>query len=331
MATIRDVAKAAGVSTATVSRVLNNPQQVREKTRLRVEKVIEELNYRPDPTARRLSMGRSFTIRVGLPFLTRASFIERLRAIESTLADSNYDMIVSNVETMLKRAAYFGNVAHGRGVDGHLIISLQPTDQQAKMISEAKVPVVLVDAYHPLLPSVDIDDVEGGRLAAEHLLAKGHRRFAFLGDKVDKKMFFSTQERLQGFKDGLAQAGVLLPEENHFRVSYSRQEALDVVTSIFSRPKDKRPTAIFAAMDSTAVGLLDGLRRQGLRAPDDLAIVGFDDLEIAKVNNLTTIRQPLYESGKEGIRYLLKILTTNDPLPAERIVLPLTLIERSTT
>ena len=89
--------------------------------------------------------------------------------------------------------------------------------------------------------------------------------------------------------------------------------------------------AIFAAMDSTAVGLLDGLRRQGLRAPDDLAIVGFDDLEIAKVNNLTTIRQPLYESGKEGIRYLLKILTTNDPLPAERIVLPLTLIERSTT
>lgn len=331
MSTIRDVAKAAGVSTATVSRVLNNPQQVREKTRLRVKKVIEELNYRPDPTARRLSMGRSFTIRVGLPFLTRGSFIERLRAIEATLTDSEYDMMISNVETMLKRAAYFDKMAHGRGVDGHLLLSLQPTDKQAKMICEANVPVVLVDAYHPLLPSVDIDDVEGGRLAAEHLLAKGHRRFAFLGDKANKKIFFSTQERLQGFKDRLAQSGFLLPEENHFRVSYSRQEAINVVASIFSRPKDERPTAIFAAMDTTAVGLLDGLRLHGLRAPDDLAIVGFDDLDIAKVNNLTTIRQPLYESGQKGIEYLLKILTSHDTLPAQRILLPLTLIERGTT
>ncbi|MGB0388839.1 MAG: LacI family DNA-binding transcriptional regulator [Ardenticatenaceae bacterium] len=331
MATIRDVARAAGVSTATVSRVLNRPHQVREKTRERVQRVIDQLNYRPDPTARRLSMGRTFTVSVGLPFLTRASFVERLRAIEAKLSNSEYDLVVSNVESMLKRVAYFNGVAHKGRFDGHLIISLHPSDEQAKAICAAQVPVVLVDTSHPLLPSVDIDDVAGGRMAAEHLLAKGHRRFGFLGDTQNQELFSATRERLEGFKSRLDESGIKFLKENHFKVSYSRREARQVIDQILARPAAERPTAIFAAMDTTALGLLDGLRQHGLRAPDDLAVIGFDDLDVAELYDLTTIRQPLYESGARGVELLLSILGRDEPAPPEHILLPLTLVERKTT
>lgn len=331
MTTIRDVARAAGVSVATVSRVLNNPHTVREPTRVRVQQVIADLRYHPNPTARRLSIGRTFTIGVILPFLTRPSFVERLRGVEAALSHSAYDLVVSNVESLAKRDAYFEAIVQGRRFDGNLIMTLAPTNAEAQVIHETGLPVVLVDTSHPLLPGVDVDDEGGGRMVAAYLLAKGHRRLAFLGDVEYDWLLTSSAERLVGYEAGLRESGVALAEADRFWVPPSRRAARSVIDLLLARPPTERPTAIFATSDTTALGLLDGLRQRGLRAPDDLAVVGFDDLDVAESYDLTTVHQKLFQSGVRGIEMLLTLLESGQPSTPTRLLLPLTLVERGTT
>ncbi|MDQ4077380.1 MAG: LacI family transcriptional regulator [Chloroflexota bacterium] len=331
MATIRDVAREAGVSVATVSRVLNNPQIVRDSTRARVEGAIKKLRFHPDPTARRLSIGRTFTISVMMPFLTRPSFVERLRGIEAALSHSAYDLVVSNVETMAKRDDYYDALIRERRFDGAIVMALKPRDAEAEALAATGVAVVLVDTTHPVLSSIDVDDVEGGRIAARHLLERGHRRIAFVGNREYEFYFHSVEERLQGFVEVLEEAGVSLTEENEFWIPYSRREARHIVDRLLERPIEECPTAVFATSDTTALGLLDGLRQHDLTAPDDLAVIGFDDLEIAELYDLTTIHQPLFQSGARAVEYLLTQLETNTSPSVQQFLLPLTLIPRGTT
>lgn len=331
MTTIRDVAREAGVSVATVSRVLNNPKSVRESTRGRVEEAIAHLNYRPASAARRLSTGRTFTISVVMPFLTRPSFVERLRGVEAALSHSAYDLVVSNIESAARWEAYVDLLTAERRYDGSLIITLRPTDAEAESMIAAGVPVVLVDNSHPLLPSVDVDDERGGWMAAEHLIQQGHCGFAFLGDNDSELRFSASEERLRGFQQCLEAAGCSLPEQNRFWIHHSRREAREVVAELLKRPAGDRPTALFAASDTTALGILDGLRQRGLRAPDDLAVIGFDDLEVAELYDLTTIRQQLFQSGAKGVEYLLTHLESGQLPNPPNLLLPLTLVVRGTT
>lgn len=319
------------MSVATVSRVLNNPHTVRDETRARVQRVIETLNFRPDPTARRLSIGRTFTIGVLLPFLTRASFVERLRGVEAALSHSAYDLVVSNVESQAKRDAYFDAIARERRFDGSVVMTLEPSDEEAQAILDAKVPVILVDASHPLLPGVDIDDVAGGRMAAAHLLERGHRRLAYLGDTDHELLFRASRERLAGFRERLEEEGLVLADEDIFWAPHGRREARQVADRLLQRPAADRPTALFAASDTAALGILDGLRAHEMKAPQDLAVIGFDDLDVAELYDLTTIHQPLFQSGTQGIEYLLALLESGQAPQPQQLTLPLTLRVRGTT
>lgn len=329
--TIRDVARVAGVSVATVSRVLNTPQSVRESTRHRVEAVIAEMNYRPASAARQLSTGRTYTISVVVPFLTRPSFVERLRAVEAALSHSAYDLVVSNIESAARWSLFLDGLTRERRHDGCLVMTLRPADEEAEQIVAAGVPMVLVDNAHPQLASIDVDDVAGGYLAATHLLGKGHRCFAILGDNDSQLPFSASDERLRGFVRCLDEAGVELAEDHRYWIPHSRREARQVAAHLLAQSPSQRPTAVFATSDTTALGILDGLRQEGLRAPDDLAVMGFDDLEIAELYDLTTIRQPLFQSGAKGVEYLLTALEYGHYPEPRHLRLPLALVERGTT
>ncbi len=327
--TIRDVAKRAGVGVGTVSRVLNDNPSVREATRQRVRQAIAELDYSPNPLARRLSLGKTLTVAVIVPFFTRPSFIGRLRGIEYALAESEYDLVVFNVETTAKRDAYFRSVPRRERVDGMLIISLSPRDAEVEHFLQMGVPTVLVDAQHPRLNRVVIADVDGGRMATQHLVDLGHRRIGYVSDWVENPFnFVSSRERGQGYRQALAQAGIPFRPEYHRQGDYGREEARGMALELLSLPE--RPTAIFAASDTLAIGVMQAARDIGLGVPGDLSVIGYDDIEVSEYLHLTTVRQPLFVSGVEGVELLLDTITTSPPTP-QQAVLPVELIARGTT
>ncbi len=331
-ATIRDVAQKAGVGLATVSRVINNSPLVSEATRKRVLETIAELQFSPNLIARRLSLGKTLTVAVIVPFFTRPAFVERLRGIESTLAESEYDLTIHNVENIEKRDLCFRKVPRLERADGVLIISLPPRDQDVQFLATSAVPIVLVDANHPSLTSLNrvvTDDASGGRAATQHLIDLGHRRIGYISDPLESPFkFTASYDRYQGYRQALEAAGIPFWPEYHGWGEHGRYEARRLATRMLSPPE--RPTAIFAASDTQALGVLEAARDLNLRVPEDLSVVGYDDIEVAEYLRLTTIRQLLFESGKRGVELLLEVLE-NAPTQPVCETLPVELIVRGTT
>ena len=228
-ATIGDVAIRAGVSKTTASRVLNGAHRVDPVTRQRVLDTMAELDYTPSNAARRLSFGRTSTITVVTSFLTRPQAAERLRGIEAVLSDSEFDLVINNVETVEKRDQYLQGLALAQRTDGLLIISLPPRPDDLVRLAAAAIPVVVVDAHAPViegLPHVIGDDTAGGAAAAEHLIRLGHRRIAYVGDEFDNPFgFTSSRHRFLGLEQALAASGIALPSEFIALGAHSRYEA----------------------------------------------------------------------------------------------------------
>jgi DNA-binding LacI/PurR family transcriptional regulator len=324
---IRDVAARAGVGVGTVSRVLNDSPGVAHATRKRVRAVMDELGYRPSATARNLSLGRTQTLGVIAPFFTSPSVVERLRGIDDVVGESVYDLTLFNIETREQRRTALRRFARRERVDGVIVMSLPLTVAEVRALDRAGMPTVLVDVAQGMLPHVAIDDVAGGALAARHLLDAGHRRVAFIGDVKDEAFgFASSERRLQGFRDALREAGATLPAGYVKRGPFGRESAGRLTRQLLGLRQ--RPTAVFAASDVQAFGVLDAAARVGLIVPDDLSVMGFDDIELAAAIGLTTVRQPLRESGRIGAQLLLGALDGDGRTPA---VLPdLAVVERRT-
>jgi DNA-binding LacI/PurR family transcriptional regulator len=327
--TIYDVAKQAEVGVGTVSRVLNNHPRVSPETRQRVLSVIEALNYRPSAMAQRLSRRKTLTIGVIAVFFTRPSVVERLRGVEAITAASEYDLIVFNVETPAKRDDVFRSTAVGGRVDGLLVISLTPTDADVERWRSAGVPVVLVDTHHPALPRVVVDDVLGGYRAAQHLIGLGHRHIGFIGDPIHSAFnFSSSRDRLAGLRRALAEHGIAFRPECQQAGEHSQETARALTHQLLAL--DPPPTAIFAASDTQALGVMQAARELGLQVPEDLSVIGFDDIEIAEYLNLTTMHQPLFESGYRGVDLLLQSMEPVDGAAACH-ELPVDLMMRGST
>src|SRR5881396_3777110 len=215
--TIRDVARHAGVSVATASRALNGLDVVNPQTRDRILLVMQELGFTPSPAARRLSLGRTLTIGVVVPFLTRPQAAERLRGVDAVLTDSEFDLVIYNVESVQKRDHYLGSLAHSQRTDGLVVMSLPPPDEAVPAPSQTPVPVVFIDVHTPSvahMPRVVGDDMAGGSLAARHLLSLGHRRIAFIGDALESPFgFTSSRDREVGLTNALASAGIAIGPE----------------------------------------------------------------------------------------------------------------------
>jgi DNA-binding LacI/PurR family transcriptional regulator len=304
--TIRDVAKHAHVSPATVSRVLNGNNGVRGPARMSVEKAIAELGFVPNLNARRLSLGKTFTIGVISPYFIQHSFVERLRGIESVIGKTEYDLIVFNVENVEQRDRYFANVARRERVDGLIIITLTPNTQHVEQFIRSKVPIVLVDAQHAKFTSICEDSIMGGWLATQHLISLGHRKIGFISDKFIDPFTGKSRGKLryEGYEKAMQSAGLMIPSNYVMTGLSSRADARSMARTILTLPD--RPTAIFAFSDIQAIGVMEAARELNLRVPHDLSVVGYDDIEMAEVMKLTTIHQSLFESGVLGAQKLLE-------------------------
>ena len=325
--TIAEVAAEAGVGVGTVSRVLNGSPSVSEDTRGRVLDAIAKLDYQPSAVARALSTGRTHAVGVIAPFFTQPSVIERLRGISRALAGDGYQLILLDVEHPDQLAEAFRSLGERGRIDGLLSISLAPTDRELRLLQRTGVPIVLLDREHPSLPSITIDDFEGGRMAAEHLLGLGHRRIAFLGDEEENRFGFdSSARRREGFVAALEAAGEPLAPEWTLRRPHGRDAARDAATGLLAGAE--RPTAVFASSDVQAIGVLEAAQAAQIPVPEELSVIGFDNVEAAGFTGLTTVAQPLEEIGALGADLLLRALA-GEAVESRRM--SLVIVERAST
>jgi DNA-binding LacI/PurR family transcriptional regulator len=330
-ATIRDVARRAGVSLATASRAINDSPLVNEHTKRRIVAVAEELDFAPSLSARRLSLGKTQTITVVVSFLTRPQAAERLRGIDAALADSEFDLNIYNVETLEKRNQYFQTLPIRQRTDGLLVVSLPPSDADVLRLERSDVPIVFIDAREntATLPRVLGDDVAGGALATQHLLDLGHRRIGFVGDAFDNPFgFTSSRDRFAGYTRALALTGIRAAAADVALGAHGRYEARDLAARMLSHPD--RPTAIFASSDTQALGVLAAAQDLGLHVPDLLSVIGYDDIEACDFVGLTTVRQHLFESGRQGAQMLMAEIVDRAPIPPTVVIDP-EIVRRRTT
>ena len=308
MVTIADVAAQAGVGAGTVSRVLNDRPKVSPTTRARVLAAIDELGYRPNPHARGLVLGRCQTLGVVVPFFTHASAVERLRGIVAALRDSRYDVVLFNVESAVHRDEHFAVADRPRPrrrLAGHVDPAAPGGARSGCGWPASRSSSSTRSATGS--PCVVIDDVEGGRIATRHLLGLGHREIAFIGDTPDNAFgFTSSAKRQKGYEEVLHAAGIRVRQSYIRHGPHERETARRLADRLLSLSAP--PTAIFAASDVQAIGVLEAAKARRIDVPGDLSVVGFDDIEISAYVGLTTVRQPLFDSGYLGAHYLLDAL-----------------------
>jgi len=335
-ATIADVAAASGVGVGTVSRVINGAANVREATRASVLKVIEQLGYRPSHLAASLSRGTPRTVAIVVPQLTRPSAVMRLAGALSVLDEQGYETVVCNVDTPQQRDHHLTALASRHRADGVIVVSLRLSAAQLTAFRRAGVPLVTIDVPTPGVPQTLTDDVAGGRLATGHLLALGHRRIGFIGDTMRGAAaasrvglgFITSQHRLTGYRQALAAAGLGYDRGLVRRGPHGPANAEALASELLAMPDP--PSAVFAASDTQAMGVLAAADRYGVSVPGDLSVIGFDDIESASLLGLSTVRQPLVDGGAEGARRLCALLRGERVRPL-RQVLPLEVVQRAST
>lgn len=327
--TIYTVARHAGVSISTVSLALNSPGRVRPETLARVQSAVRELGFVPKAEA--VIRARKGTGRIGVvgPFTSVSSSLQRLRGIIDAAGD-NFEIVVHGRESAVLHKHYVDSLVLSRKLDGLILIDVPITEHLAQRLVADRFPTVLVEYPQPGISSVVIDDREGGRMVGRYLVERGHRHCAFLGLawSPDDSTDFLTPDihRLEGFSEGLAAAGVNLPAK-YIKVGYDaathRQSAGELLDL------DAPPSAIFASSDTGAADILSIVSARGLRVPEDVAIVGFDDSDFAAYLGLTTVRQHLEESGRAAVQLLRERLAGNGADIAKRVTLPLNLVCRT--
>lgn len=326
--TIYDVANHAGVSITTVSRMLNDSDKVNADTRRKIIAAIDALGFIPKAEARARAMQQNGRIGVITPFFTAPSFIQRLRGIAGAISPNNFELVIYTVESTDQLQRYLATLPLTGNLDGLIVISLQISDDEAARLVNHHLPTVLIEYPHASLNCVEINNVDGGRMAANYLLQKGHRRIAFLGDTdLPEYAIHPVSLRLSGFRQALTAEGLDLPDNLVRLAPYTQEQTRQVAKELLSLPHP--PTAVFAATDFQAFGVLKAAKSLGVSVPDQLAVVGFDDLDMAEYADLTTICQHLDESGRLAVEILLNQMQAASPLP-RHVQLPLNIIERKT-
>jgi LacI family transcriptional regulator len=317
--TIYDVAKKAGVGIGTVSRVINNNAQVRPTTRQIVMEVIRELDFKPSSVARQLSLQRQVK-HIGVitqPFINYYSFSERLRGIQKSLDEQNsdYELLLYTVSSLEHYQTQLEIIAKTRAVEGLMIIDLELSHEQLELLGSAGLPVVGVN--HLQLqpwPCVGTNNLEGGYVATKYLIGLGHKRIAYLGDEFIADYTQNTsQERYLGFEKALQEAGLELPE-NYVSLGKFDYEVARASAAKLLKLKSP-PTAIFAMSDIQALACIAAAKELGVAVPDDLSVIGYDDLDLSYHTGLTTVKQHLELSGQKGLEHLLSLLQGKKTAP----------------
>lgn len=304
-ATIEDVATAAGVSVATVSRALRGLPNVALSTRERVASVAESLHYEPDPAASRLAAGRTRTITVGIPAVSGWYFSTVVAGAEAVATEEGYEFQVIGVGSEAARRRLLD--AHHqleRRTDGLLLVDVPVDDEQAASLSERGIALATVGTSVAGHPAVRIDDERVGRIAAAHLAGLGHRRIGLIGGHPDDPMHFEVpRSRKRGFVGELERRGVPLDPELSVGANFGIDDGREAMERLLDL--DEPPTAVFAMSDDMAFGALMAIRDRGLVVGRDVSIMGVDDHEFARVVDLTTIHQPVADHGAVGARLVV--------------------------
>ncbi len=328
MSTIHDVARAAGVGVGTVSRHLNGAV-VRPATAAAIEAAIRELRFVANRAARGLARGRLPAIAVLIPYVTQPSAFERVRGILDAARDDDPPVSLYDVAGPAQLDAHIRALSSDLRPEGLIVVSLALSATQLATLEASDVHPVFLDAHQEGRPSLIVDDVDGGRLATAHLIDLGHTRIAFIGDWEDSALRFrSSARRHRGYLEAMAEAGLVVPAGYESLGDHGAGPAFDHALALLSRAD--RPTAIFAASDTQALGVLRAARESGVQVPDECSIIGFDDVESARSAGLTTVRQPLAEMSARAVELLR---SERAAAPSSRLaeVFPVQVVQRSTT
>ncbi len=328
--TIRDVAVAAGVSTATVSRALRGLDNVDAATRDHVVRIARELDFSVSPAASRLATGRTGTIGIVTPFVGRWYFTELFAGIEEILKIHDVDLLLHSTEPR-DSGDPAAHVRLRRRVDGALVIGLAPDDAELAGLGALDVPVVLLGCHAPGLPSVRIDDVGGARTAVAHLVAGGHERIGLLSGRHLPTRFVPENDRLAGYLEVLHEHGLstdpTLRQVGQFTFA-GGQQAMAALLAL-----DDRPSAVFCMSDEMGYGALTAMRAAGVRPGGDrkagqIAVIGFDGHDLGEAFDLSTVVQPVSTLGRLAAQLLMDRIAGVD---AQGTVVPTRLLARGST
>ncbi|NYE18615.1 LacI family DNA-binding transcriptional regulator [Microbacterium immunditiarum] len=334
MVSIDEVARLAGVSTATVSRALSGRGQVSPTTRARVESAAKSLGYVVSSSASSLASGRTRNIGVLVPFLDRWFFSTVLSGIANTLMRRGYDItLYSLTADREQRRVIFETFLRRQRVDGVVAISIELGDDETERLRELDLPVIAIGGPNPRLTTLTVDDIAVARLATEHLIALGHRDIAHIGASPEFDIdFHIPTRRRQGFEQALADAGIPAHPALYEPADFTIEGGFRAAKQLLGRPGE-RPTAIFAASDEMAIGAILAARELGYRVPEDLSVIGIDGHELGEFFRLTTIDQFPLGQGERAAEAILEALETKDEAPPihEPGRLPFELIVRGST
>jgi len=333
MAGIIDVAREAGVSTATVSRALSGKDYVSPETKELVQEVANRLGYVPSSSAYTLVTGRTRNIGVVVPYVDRWFFSTALETIDRELVKAGYDVTLYNLSSGDEhRASVFTNSLPRKRFDAVLCIAVKMTDEEMAALNKVNKPIVSVGGLLEGAHCITINDLAAGRLATEHLLAMGHTQIAMIGgSSTDEKLFSVFDERREGYETALKLAAIEPRAAWYKQVAkYAISEGYSAAKQLLGDPHNS-PTAIFASSDELAVGAMLAAKDLGLSVPEDVSIVGVDNHELAEFFGITTIGQNVTGQAELSVKTLLKMLDNPDE-DAEMVVdWPVELVVRSST
>ena len=328
---IQDVANAANVSIATVSRIVNNKAVVAQATRARVLQIVEDLGYQPNALARGLLSKQTHTIGVFFPKVSGLFSSTILSGVEDATESQGLCAIVCTTDSTdhsAKRTLKYLRVLAERRVDGILFATEALNDECYSFISKVKIPLIqmAIPSFRSSVAYVCCDDRQGGFSAVEYLIERGHRDIAVLCD--EGKHPDGEAPRAEGYKRALKSHGIPLRPENIVYVpGYGFQQGFEGSNVLLER--SQRPTAIFASSDEMAVGVISAAHQRGIRVPTDLSVIGYDDLQFAQMSlpPLTTVSQPLYEMGQKAVELLLSQIRGQTQVSS--LILPHHIVERA--
>jgi len=320
--TLKDIAERAGVTTATVSMVINNKPNISEATKKRVLAIASELNYYPNIIARGLATKRSNAIGVIVPNLASGFIMRIMEGIKNTLRNASYTVILfDTIGQGMDEFKLFQRVVYEGRVDGVIVITASSTEEELSLFKKEKIPCVLVAKQSNNLDSIYVNNKTGSYDAVKYLINKGHQNIALI---TINRRNLNIEERIEGYKDALKEKGLPFTQDLIFEVtSDSITDGVHIANKILSRGQEggKRPTAVFSPVgDMTAIGMIMEFKKRGMKVPDDIAVVGYDDVPAAVVVEpaLTTVRQPKLEMGDMAINLIIDKIEKRDETIVQR-------------
>lgn len=331
-AKIADVARLAGVSVATVSRTLARPEVVSEETRKRVLAAVRETSYTPNISARNLRVRKTMVVLVAVPDIANPFFAEILQGIDDTLSAAGYGLVIANLAGPPEKEARWVDLVCAGQADGVLLLCGHVIRSRDRDLRDAHVPLVGACEYIPgaNFPQVCIDNVAAARAAVRHLIELGHTRVAYLSGPQTNIL---ERQRLEGYRQALKEAGIAAVDSLIMSGDFTFRTGVEAGKTLLALSTQLRPTALFAANDEMAIGLIKTVNAGGLRVPRDLSVVGFDGIPYADYcePTLTTIVQPRRELGASAAAELIALMTMETSAVRKDIELPATLVLRDST